>query len=90
MPDKVSMAGLDRAAVKTALAEGAKFSSLSDEEKRKAKALVQPAEVQAWLDNVAKPARIDGARMQSLIDAAIAKYDPQGTLKRFDELAAQA
>ncbi|GAB1576115.1 TRAP transporter substrate-binding protein DctP [Bordetella petrii] len=76
--------------VKTALAEGAKFSSLSDEEKRKAKALVQPAEVQAWLDNVAKPAGIDGPRMQSLIDAAIAKYDPQGTLKRFDELAAQA
>lgn len=76
--------------LKTALAEGAKFSSLPDEQKARAKALVQPAQVQSWVDRVAKPARVDGAAMQSLIDTAIAKHDPKGTLKRFDELAAQA
>ncbi|MEI2415981.1 TRAP transporter substrate-binding protein DctP [Orrella sp. JC864] len=76
--------------VKTALAEGAKFSSLSDEEKARARQLVQPAQVQSWVERVAKPAGIDGEGMQALIGQAIAKYDPQGKLLRFDELAAQA
>jgi len=75
--------------VKTSVAEGVKFAVLADAQKAKARALVQPAEVQAWLDNVAKPSNIDGAQMQALIDAAIAKYDGQGKLLRPDEIAAQ-
>jgi len=75
--------------VKTALAEGARFSRLPDAEIAKARALVQPAETQVWLDAVAKPAGLDGARMQTLIDAAIAKYDGGGKLKTPDEIAAE-
>jgi len=73
--------------VKTVLKEGGTFSALSDAEIAKARTLVQPAQTQQWIDNVAKPAGIDGSRMQSLIDALIAKYDPQAGLKRPDELA---
>jgi len=76
--------------VKTVLAEGAKFASLPETEIAKARTLVQPAQTQLWLDNVAKPAGIDGERMQALIDQLIAKYSPQGSLKRPDELAALA
>ncbi|MCE7523190.1 TRAP transporter substrate-binding protein DctP [Alloalcanivorax xenomutans] len=75
--------------VKTALKEGAKFSSLSDAEKAEAKALIQPAQVEGWIERVAKPANIDGAKMQALVDAAIARHDANGTLERPMELAAE-
>ena len=78
------------ATFKTAKAEGTKFSSLPQAEKDRARALVQPAQTDGWVDRVAKPAGLDGPAMQALVDKAIAKYDTQGSLKRFDELAAEA
>jgi len=76
--------------VKIVLDGGGKFSSLPDAETARARAIIQPAQTQLWLDNVAKPAGIDGVRMQALVDQAIAKYDPLGSLKRPYELAALA
>lgn len=73
--------------VKLALKEGVKFSAFSSKEKEKAKVIVQPAEVQAWKDNVAKAAKIDGDAMQSLVDQAIQKYDAKGTVLRPSEIA---
>ncbi|RWR48704.1 ABC transporter substrate-binding protein [Sinirhodobacter ferrireducens] len=75
--------------VKKALAEGARLQSLPDAEKAKARALVQPAETQQWVDTVATPAGIDGAAMQALIDTAIAKHAPAGRLRRPVEIAAE-
>ena len=48
---------------------------------------MQPAEVEAWISKVAKPAGIDGKKMQELIEAAIKKYDPTGKLPRPIEMA---
>lgn len=73
-----------------AKAEGVKFSALADAEKARAKAIIQPAQTQGWIENVAKPAGIDGEKMQALIEAAIRKYDGKGTLKRPIEFATQA
>jgi TRAP-type C4-dicarboxylate transport system substrate-binding protein len=73
--------------VKTAEAEGVTLSTVSDEQKAMAKDLVQPAQVNSWLEDTAKPAGIDGAEMQSLIDAAIKKYDAEATLKRPYEIS---
>ncbi|PAT42265.1 C4-dicarboxylate TRAP transporter substrate-binding protein [Vandammella animalimorsus] len=75
--------------VATAKKEGAIFSTLPEAEQAMARQLIQPAQVNAWLERVAKPAKIDGSAMQQLIEAAIAKHDPAGRLLRFDELAAQ-
>jgi TRAP-type C4-dicarboxylate transport system substrate-binding protein len=66
---------------------GVKFSKLSEADQAKAKEIVQPAEVNVWIENVAKPAGIDGEKMQELIQAAIAKHDANGTLKRPSEIA---
>lgn len=74
--------------VKKAKAEGASISSISDEEKAAAKALVQPAQVQGWIEKVAKPNGIDGEAMQAIITASIAKHDPEGKLRRPSEIAA--
>lgn len=73
--------------VKLAKKEGVQFNILSDDEKQKAKSLIQPAQVELWEKNVAAPAGIDGAQMQKLIDEAIAKYDPVGVVKRPSEIA---
>lgn len=73
--------------VAKAKAEGVRFTSLPDAEKARARALIQPAQTEGWMEKVAKPAGIDGARMQELIEAAIRKYDGQGRLKRPIELA---
>nr|WP_142846111.1 TRAP transporter substrate-binding protein DctP [Telmatospirillum sp. J64-1] len=73
--------------VKKVLDEGGKLSSLPEEEKAKARALVQPAQVEAWVERVAKPAGVDGAEMQRLIEEAIAKHAPSGKMKRPDEIA---
>ncbi len=75
--------------VKTALKEGVKFNILSDDEKKQAKAVVQPAQVNQWKETVAKAARIDGDAMQKIIESAIAKYDGQGKVLRPSEIAAK-
>lgn len=59
---------------------GAKFSILPEAEIEKAKKLVQPAQVQKWVDEIATPAGFDGAAFQKKIDELIAKYSP-GKLK---------
>lgn len=81
------MSGLNQKYVDKAQKEGVKFSRLSDEQKKAATQIVQPAQVKKWETEVAKPAGIDGAQMQKLVDAAIVKYDASGTLKRPSELA---
>ncbi|HHY03067.1 MAG TPA: TRAP transporter substrate-binding protein DctP [Paracoccus sp.] len=73
--------------VVTAKEEGVNFATFPAEELEAARAKVQPAEVQAWIDEVATPAGIDGVEMQRLIDEAIAKHDPNGRMKRPSELA---
>ncbi|WP_340107440.1 TRAP transporter substrate-binding protein DctP [Pikeienuella sp. HZG-20] len=73
--------------VKTAEAEGVTLSTIPDDQKAMAKKIVQPAQVNSWLEDTAKPAGIDGEKMQSLVDAAIAKHDPKGTLKRPYEIS---
>lgn len=67
---------------------GVKFNTLSEAEQKRARETVQPAQVNAWRDTVAKPAGIDGQKMQRLIDAAIQKYDGAGKLLRPSEIAA--
>ena len=76
--------------VDIAKAEGVIFGTFPKEELAAARAKVQPAEVQAWIDGVATPAGIDGAEMQRLIDEAIAKHDPNGKMLRPSEIAAGA
>lgn len=76
--------------VKKAQAEGVQFNTWNDEQTQKAKTLVQPAEVQHWVETVAKPNKIDGDKMQALITESIAQFDPKGTLLRPAELAAKA
>lgn len=73
--------------VKKVQAEGGKLNTLSDEEKARAKALIQPAQVNGWVETVAIPAGIDGEAMQKLIDEAIAKHAPQGKMRRPYEIA---
>lgn len=81
------MTDLNHKYVEKATGEGVQFSRLADDQKQAAKDLVQPAQVKRWENDVATPAKIDGEQMQTLIDAAIAKYDPSGTLKRPEEIA---
>jgi len=74
--------------VKKALAEGAILSSLTAEQKAEAKAIVQPAQVNKWIETVAKPNGIDGVAMQQVVEEAIARHAGTGTLKRPVEIAA--
>lgn len=84
------MNAANHAYVKRAVAEGVKFNIWSDDLKKTAKDIVQPAQVEKWIEKVATPADIDGAAMQKLVDEAIAKYDPQGKLERPAEIALKA
>lgn len=68
--------------VELAMSEGAQFASWSDEDKEKARNIVQPAQVDNWVSSVAKPAGIDGEEMQKIIAEAIERHDGNGTLKR--------
>jgi len=70
--------------------EGVKFNIWSDDAKAAAKKAVQPAEVEHWIETVAKPNNIDGEKMQELISAAIDKHDPEGSLLRPEEIAAES
>ncbi len=63
------------------LRAGAKFSKWSDAEIAKAKAMVQPAQVNAWIDKVSPLSQAESKEMQALIDKLIAKYEPQAKLK---------
>ncbi len=76
--------------VEKAESEGVKFNIWSDEQKQKAKNIVQPDEINHWIETVAKPNNIDGEAMQNLINEAIEKYDPQGTLLRPEEIALES
>ena len=77
----------NRQYVKRALDEGVKFNIWSDDLKKAARDAVQPAQVNKWVETVAKPHNIDGLEMQKLIEAAIAKHGPSGTLARPEEIA---
>lgn len=74
--------------VKKALDEGVSFTVLSDAEKANAKETVQPAQVNKWIETVAKPNGIDGDAMQKIVDQAIARYTGTGTMRRPSEIAA--
>lgn len=73
--------------VDTAKAEGASLMTVSDAEKQRARDLVQPAQVNKWVENVAPKAGIDGEKMQSMIADAIEKHDGEGTMPRPYEIA---
>jgi len=55
---------------------GAKFSILPDCEIKKAAAMVQPALINDWADNIAKPLGFDGYAFIDEIRALIKKYEP--------------
>ena len=59
---------------------GAQFSTWSDSEIEKAAKLIQPAQTDAWIENVAKPLGVDGQAFQNKINELIKKYEP-GKLK---------
>lgn len=59
---------------------GAKFSILPQAEIDKAKKLVQPAQTEKWIKEVAEPLNFDGVAFQKKIDGLIAKHSP-GKLK---------
>lgn len=71
-----------RKSVEQAMKEGARFSAWSDTEKQRAREIVQPKQVQLWIDQVAKPNGIDGEAMQEIVEKAVAKHEPTGQLKR--------
>ncbi len=59
---------------------GAKFSTWPKEEMEKAKKLVQPAQVDQWIEKIAKPMNFDGKAFQAKVEELIKKYNP-GKLK---------
>ena len=67
--------------VDQAVADGAKFSTWSPEDIAKAKALVQPGQVNNWIETVCPLAKADCAEMQALLNKLIAKYEPNAKLK---------
>lgn len=75
-----------RRSVELAMNEGAQFATWSDQDKEDARDIIQPEQVQKWIDNVAKPAGIDGEAMQKVVSEAIEKHAPDGHLKRPYEL----
>ena len=60
---------------------GSKFTKWSNAEIKKATNMVQPAQVNAWAEKVAKPAGFNGKEFIDQIRKLIAKYEPQGKLK---------
>lgn len=55
---------------------GAKFSILPEAEIKKATSLVQPAQVNEWIEKVAKLIGFDGVSFQKDVDELIKKYEP--------------
>ncbi|SEO74275.1 C4-dicarboxylate TRAP transporter substrate-binding protein [Aquisalimonas asiatica] len=68
-------------AVETALEDGAEFATWSEEEKERARDIVQPEQVEQWKTEVAEPNGIDGDAMQEVVREAIDRHDGQGDLK---------
>jgi TRAP-type transport system periplasmic protein len=60
---------------------GAKFTKWPDEEIKKVTNMVQPAQVNDWVEKVAKPAKYNGVEFIDKVRSLIAKYEPQGKLK---------
>jgi TRAP-type C4-dicarboxylate transport system substrate-binding protein len=58
----------------------AKFSTWSDVDIGKAKKIVQPAQINDWIEKVCPP-NVNGREFQEKIDELIAKYEPHGKLK---------
>ncbi len=71
---------LTEESVEKMLAAGAKFSTWSDAEIKKATETVQPAQINEWVEKIAKPNNFDGATFQLKVDQLIQKYEP-GRLK---------
>lgn len=61
--------------------KGCKFTKWSDEEIQKATKMVQPAQVNAWAEKVAKPAGYNGYEFLDQVRKLIAKYEPEAKLK---------
>lgn len=59
---------------------GAKFSTWPDSEIKKATEMVQPAQINEWVEKIAKANNFDGAAFQAKVDTLIQKYEP-GKLK---------
>ena len=59
---------------------GAKFSTWPDAEIQKATAMVQPAQVNEWIEKIAKPNNFDGVAFQKKVTELIERYEP-GKLK---------
>jgi len=74
-------AGIAEDRVRTALDEGAQFSKWDYSEIERAANLVQPEQVNSWVENVASQAGIDGSEMISIEDEAIKRHDSSGSLK---------
>jgi TRAP-type transport system periplasmic protein len=67
---------LTKESVDKMVAAGAKFSTWSDEEIKKATNIVQPAQYKNWIEKIATPNKFDGAAFQAKVDALIKKYEP--------------
>ena len=67
--------------VRKAMNEGAQFSTWNTEQIETARGLVQPEQVNQWVNTVARDAGIDGEEMQAIIDEAIERHDGDGVLK---------
>jgi len=61
--------------------QGAKFTKWADEEIKKATNMVQPGQVNAWAEKVAKPAGFNGMEFLDHVRKLIAKYEPEWKLK---------
>lgn len=55
---------------------GAKFSTLPSSEIKKATEIVQPAQINDWIEKIAKPNNFDGVGFQNRITELIKKYEP--------------
>lgn len=75
--------------VDKAVEEGVQFNSWDHNSQATAKKVVQPAQIEHWINTVAKPNNIDGIRMQEIIAQAIERHDANGILLRPEEIAAQ-
>jgi len=63
------------------VADGAKFSKWPDKEIARAKAMVQPGQINVWMEKVCPLSKTECKEMQELIDKLIAKYEPKAKLK---------
>lgn len=71
---------LTRESVDNMVKAGAKFSKWPEAEIKKATEMVQPEQINMWVEKIAKPNNFDGEAFQKRIDQLIQKYEP-GKLK---------